>query len=333
MMKMPEISVIIPMYKTPKLRLRKCLESLMIQTFPDFEVLVIDDGNEPGYEYLKEEYEKADSRISFIRQEHSGVSAARNLGLDLAKGKYISFVDSDDYVDASFLEEMYQGMQNADVAICAVSEQYYPVYPGWTDCRVFWSKPSFYNGLQYINFCHNKMYRAELIREHNIQFQAGMKLGEDAIFLADYLQRCKSFYKVREPRYHYVPDEKSAVHRYREAFWTWEQKVIQRQWDLFHVYPLSEFEEQAMDRWLYEKIKYALYYYLQQEKDSGKQKEKLREIYSSNLFTLLKNCELKKNHRHLHRGDRMIVWFWKTFGVPGIRFTHLVKRIRQRIHR
>ena len=65
---MPKISVIIPMYKTPKLRLRKCLESLMEQTLKDFEVLVVDDGNEPGYEYIKEEYESKDNRIKFIRQ-------------------------------------------------------------------------------------------------------------------------------------------------------------------------------------------------------------------------------------------------------------------------
>lgn len=330
---MPEISVIIPMYKTPKLRLRKCLESLMDQTFQDFEVLVVDDGNEPGYEYLKEEYEKTDSRISFIRQEHSGVSNARNLGLKTAKGKYISFVDSDDYVDPSFLAEMYEAIQDSDVAICAVSEQYYPVYPGWTDQRVFWSKPSFYNGLQYINFCHNKLYRADLIRQNNIQFRSGMKLGEDAIFLADYLQSCKSFRKVREPRYHYVPDEKSAVHRYREEYWTWEQMVIQRQWDMFNVYPLSEFEEQAMERWLYEKLKYALYYYFDREKDKAKRSTKIQEICSSPLFARLKECKLKKGHRHLRRNDRMIIWFWRTFGTSGVGFTHFVKWLRWRLHR
>lgn len=329
---MPEISVIIPMYKTPKLRLRKCLESLMSQTFSDFEVLVIDDGNEPGYEYLKEEYENADNRISFIRQEHSGVSNARNLGLNLAKGKYISFVDSDDYVDNSFLEEMYEAIQDSDMAICAVSEQYYPVYPGWTDCRVFWSKPSFYNGLQYINFCHNKMYRMELIRKNNIQFRSGMKLGEDAIFLADYMIKCKNFRKVREPRYHYVPDENSAVRRYREEYWEWEQLVIQQQWDLFHAYPLSEFEEQAMERWLYEKLKYVFYYYIDREKNVAKRNEKLSEVCNSSLFEKIKKIQLKKGHRHLRRNDRWIVWFWKTFGVQGVKFTHCVKRFYRQIH-
>lgn len=330
---MPEISVIIPMYKTPKLRLRKCLESLMAQTFTDFEVLVIDDGNEPGYEYLKEEYEKADSRISFVRQEHSGVSNARNLGLRTAKGQYISFVDSDDFVEIDFLEEMHRAMQDADVAICAVGEQYYPVFPGWTDRRVFWSRPSYYNGLQYINFCHNKMFRASLIRENNIQFQVGMKLGEDAVFIADYLKCCKSFRKVREPLYHYVPDANSAVHRYREEYWKWEKQVIERQWDLFHEYPLSEFEEQAMEHWLYIKLKYALYYYLDREKDSAKRAQILEEITSSSLFARLIGSELKKGHRHIDRSNRMIIKSWKLLGVRGVQLTYFAKRVMQKLRR
>ena len=329
---MPKISVIIPMYKTPKLRLRKCLESLMEQTFKDFEVLIIDDGNEPGYEYIKEEYEQKDSRIKFIRQEHSGVSAARNLGLASAQGEYIAFVDSDDYADPLYLEELHEAMQDADVAICAVSEQYYPVYPGWTDCRVFWSKPSFYNGLQYINFCHNKMYKTSIIRENNIIFKPGVKLGEDAIFLADYLQKCKSFRKVREPRYHYVPDSNSAVHRYREEFWLWEQQVVQRQWELFHQYPLSVFEEQAMERWLFEKLLYTITYYSDRERDPKKRKAHFEEIYNSELFTRLMQCKLNKKHKHLGKYQMKIIRTWKCLGIRGFSLIRFFRHLRWKLH-
>lgn len=330
---MPEISVIVPMYKTPKLRLRKCLDSLIQQTFLDFEVLVIDDGNAPGYEYLMEEYEAADSRIQFIRQEHSGVSVARNLGLSLAKGKYISFVDSDDYVDPLFLEELHEAMADADVAICAISEQYYPVHPGWTDRHVFFSKPSFYNGLQYINFCHNKMYRADLIRKNNITFKTGMKLGEDADFLAAYLLACKSFRKVREPRYHYVPDSNSAVHRYRDEFWQWERKVIALQWDMFHTYPLSRFEEQAMEHWLYEKIRFSLNYYIERESDRSSRKQHLKEICKDELYLRLTSSALFQSHLHLTMVRRMTILFWKYFGVTGIKCTYLARRVWRRLRR
>ena len=78
------ISVIVPYYKTPRLKMRKCLDSLLAQTFADFELLVIDDGSGPGYEALQAEYETADPRVRFVHKEHAGVSAARNLGLELA---------------------------------------------------------------------------------------------------------------------------------------------------------------------------------------------------------------------------------------------------------
>lgn len=323
---MPEISVIIPMYKTPKLRLRQCLNSLINQTFTNFEVLVIDDGNSQDYEYIQKEYEKTDHRISFIRQAHSGVSAARNLGLKLANGRYISFVDSDDYIDPSFLSEMYQAIQDSDVAICAVSEQYYPVTPGFVDCRIFFSKPSFYNGLQYINFCHNKLYRLDLIRDNNIHFQTGVKLGEDALFLVNYLSICKGFRQVREPRYHYVPDSNSAMHKYREEFWEWEKQVIEKQWRLFHTYPLSNFEEQAMEHWLYVKLKYASYYYIEREKNRQIRDKKLDEIFSSDLFRRLKESHLK-NHKHFRKNDKIILRIWRLLGPNGIKFAHFLKHI------
>ncbi len=329
---MPVISVIIPMYKTPKLRLRKCIESLMEQTFSDFEVLIIDDGNEPGYEYIKEKYESADSRIKFIRQEHSGVSCARNLGLELAQGEYISFVDSDDFVDPSFLSELHEAIQDSDVAICAVSEQYFPVHPVWTDRHVFWSKPSYYNGLQYINFCHNKMYKKSIIKENNITFREGMKLGEDAIFLAEYLEKCKSFRMVREPRYHYVPDEKSAVHRYRVEFWEWEEKVIQRQWDMFHQYPISTFEEQAMERWLYGRLNYAINYYFEREWHRKKAVAIVKEICRSDLFKRLMQSDLTKNHKHFNKKELKVLRRWKKHGVSGMCFVRFLKKIRRRLH-
>lgn len=311
---MPEISLIIPMYKTPKLSLRKCLDSILDQTYTNFEVLVIDDGNAPGYEYLKEEYENLDTRIQFIRQKHSGVSVARNLGLRKANGTYISFIDSDDYLDQSFLKEMHQAIQTADLAICAVSEQYYPVYPGWTDRRVFFSKPSFYNGLQYINFVHNKMFRLNIIRENKIEFQEGVKLGEDALFLANYLEKCKGISKIREPRYHYVPAENSAMRHYREEYWKWERQVIDRQWALFHQYPLSQFESQAMEHWLYMKIRFLISYYLRGEKESKVKKKIIREICESSLFECLKKCKLK-NHKHFRRKDKLLIFVWRHLGA------------------
>ena len=94
------ISVIIPFYKSPLTKLRLCIESFIRQSYKNFELLIIDDGNPENIDYLKEEYEKRDARIRFIRQKNGGVSAARNHGIDIARGEYMVFCDSDDYVES-----------------------------------------------------------------------------------------------------------------------------------------------------------------------------------------------------------------------------------------
>ena len=86
------ISVIIPFYKSPLTKLRLCIESFIRQSYKNFELLIIDDGNPENIDYLKEEYEKCDARIRFIRQKNGGVSAARNHGIDIARVSILFFV-------------------------------------------------------------------------------------------------------------------------------------------------------------------------------------------------------------------------------------------------
>ena len=100
---MPELSVIVPVYKVEKY-LSKCIDSILAQTFTDFELILIDDGSPDRCGEICDEYAAKDSRIIVIHQQNKGVSAARNAGLEIAKGKYIGFVDSDDWIEP----EMYQ---------------------------------------------------------------------------------------------------------------------------------------------------------------------------------------------------------------------------------
>lgn len=329
---MPEISVIIPMYHPPKLSFRRCLDSLIEQTYTDFEVIVVEDGFQEGYEHIIDEYEKRDDRIRFFCPNHGGVAAARNYGMKIASGKYISFVDSDDFVDPSFLTEMRQAMNDADVAICAISEQYHPVYPGWTDRRIFFSKPSAYNGIQYINYCHNKLFRADLIRENNLQFPEGVEQGEDALFVASYLDCCQRFRMVREPRYHYVWEESSAMQKYRPSFWNWEQKVMDTQRALFSQYPLSDFERQAMEHWVYTKLNYAFSYYMRREKNFKIKRAKIAEICHTDAFAYLRKVRLR-NHRHMNRKERYVLLLWKLFGGCGVWMAEYGKKVYKKLAR
>lgn len=102
---MPVISVIIPVYNVEKY-LRKCVDSVLGQTFKDIEIILVDDGSTDGCGKICDEYAEKDSRIRVIHKENGGLSCARNAGLDIARGEYIGFVDSDDYVSAEMYEKL-----------------------------------------------------------------------------------------------------------------------------------------------------------------------------------------------------------------------------------
>lgn len=113
------ISIIIPVYQVEK-HLRKCLDSVISQTYKDLEIIIVDDGSTDSCGKMCDEYAENDSRIKVIHQKNQGLSAARNAGLDIANGDFIGFVDSKDYVKPSMFGKLYQAAteNSADIAIC-----------------------------------------------------------------------------------------------------------------------------------------------------------------------------------------------------------------------
>lgn len=114
----PLITVIVPVYNVEKY-LRRCLDSIIRQTYQNLEILCIDDGSIDNSGEICEQYVARDARIKVIHQENQGLSTARNKGLDTATGEYIAFVDSDDYIAADVLEQLYQSAVSSD-ATCVI---------------------------------------------------------------------------------------------------------------------------------------------------------------------------------------------------------------------
>ncbi|HAW57532.1 MAG TPA: hypothetical protein DCX03_00730 [Bacteroidales bacterium] len=117
----PVISIIIPVYNVEKY-IHKCLQSLLDQTFSDFEVIIVDDGSPDNSISVAKQIVAGDSRFVFYEKDNEGQGAARNFGFDFSKGKYIAFLDSDDYYDITFLEKMYNKIisEDADICICDI---------------------------------------------------------------------------------------------------------------------------------------------------------------------------------------------------------------------
>ena len=118
------ISIIVPIYKVEK-TLRKALDSILSQTFTNYELILVNDGSPDNCPAICEEYAAKDMRIKLINKENGGLSSARNAGLSVAKGEYTIFVDPDDYIDAEGLDELYATAikENADITICDLYQE------------------------------------------------------------------------------------------------------------------------------------------------------------------------------------------------------------------
>ena len=115
----PLISVIVPIYNVEKY-LPRCVESIINQEYKNLEIILVNDGSPDSCPQICDEYAKKDNRIKVIHKENGGLSDARNAGMEIATGEYISFIDSDDWVEADFISELYKGIKSgADIAECA----------------------------------------------------------------------------------------------------------------------------------------------------------------------------------------------------------------------
>ena len=125
----PMISILVPVYNVSKY-LRQCLDSLVNQTIKDIEIICVDDGSTDSSHEILEEYAAADSRIVIVTKANGGLPSARNAGLDVAKGKYVGFVDGDDYVDTDMYRKMYNAAvaNDADIVVCGAHP-----FPGEVD--------------------------------------------------------------------------------------------------------------------------------------------------------------------------------------------------------
>ena len=189
---MPELSIIVPVYKV-ELYLSKCIDSILAQTFTDFELILIDDGSPDRCGEICDEYAARDSRIIVIHQENQGVSAARNAGLDIAAGEFIGFVDSDDWIEP----EMYTAMLNekqahdVDVVFCKYtkcSEKGLAIETLKTEKTFFQNTEDllgslFKKPLPTGGVCWNTLLPRHIIGE--TRFIHGVAMKEDILFLFD----------------------------------------------------------------------------------------------------------------------------------------------------
>ncbi len=210
---MEKISVIVPVYNVENY-LKKCIDSILNQTLEDIEIILVNDGSTDSCKEICDEYARKDNRIKVIHKPNEGLSMARNAGIREARGQYIGFVDSDDYIAWDMYEMLYQNIitYNADISICGLyncyKEKSIPQYDG-DEFLVMNNEEALKTALEGIKFsvnAVNKLYKKELF--DNIEFPKG-KLSEDAFTIPKILSISSKIVFDSVPKYYYMHREDS----------------------------------------------------------------------------------------------------------------------------
>ncbi len=241
----PKISIIIPVYNVSGY-LEGCLDSILAQTFQDYDVYVVDDGSTDETPAICDRYAAQSDKITVIHKKNEGVSVARNAAIEKAKGEYLLFFDGDDHVEPECLEELYQEAvsKEADSVIFGyyleengeITETHLPgmekdVYEGeeiMTDLMPrfigvsledvrHWIRGDRKNPFQKENNgLWHSMVRGDLVRDNNVRFVPGLRVGEDTCFNVEYMSYAKRCVIVRKCYYYLVVRNTSTISVYRK---------------------------------------------------------------------------------------------------------------------
>ncbi|MGJ9459043.1 glycosyltransferase family 2 protein [Oceanobacillus sp. CF4.6] len=202
------VSIIVPVYNC-EAYISECLDSILIQTYSNIEILIINDGSIDETEKIINKYKVTDPRIRYFFQSNSGPSEARNVGISNSTGEYVVFVDADDTIDRYYVEYLLREIihSNTDLACC-----------GYTDISKYglrkWTDFDFNNttSLHYImeKVCKGtggvlwgKIYKREIITRHNLRLNKKLFMSEDLVFVLQYVSYCKSFSAINNYLYYY----------------------------------------------------------------------------------------------------------------------------------
>lgn len=217
-----KVSIIIPVFNAGEY-ISFCIDSLIKQTLQECEFIFINDGSSDNSKYLIEEYSKLDPRVVLYNQNNQGVSVARNQGLKRARGKYVGFVDADDYVELDMYAKLYNVVmsQNCDLLMsnleCEIEGHKVVIAPPFPDNKILGKEfiqdevLPYYLKSDHLNSVCNKLYKKELIDKYNLQFPSNLALGEDAFFNMAFLSCASSCLCLNYTGYHYREVKGSAT--------------------------------------------------------------------------------------------------------------------------
>ena len=209
-----KVSIIVPLFNAEKFA-KRCIESVLMQTFKNYELILIDDGSKDKTGEICDKYAEKDTRIKVIHKNNGGVSSARNTGLDMAKGEWITFLDADDWIEPNFLLIVDN---NSNDSIDWIFAQWRTIWDNglpneinnyeqeilfnnWEEIKNIWDK------MANMDICRcpwGKFFRRSVIESYKLRFDNSLKYGEDTVFNYEYLINIKGLSLCKKDYSHYI---------------------------------------------------------------------------------------------------------------------------------
>ena len=260
----PMVSIIVPIYNAEQY-LRRCVDSILNQEYTDYELLLVNDGSTDASGDICEEYRDRDPRVIVIQKENTGVSDSRNRALDRARGKYLQFLDSDDWItpDATRLFVRAAEEYGCDMVISdfyrVVGERLSP--KGDIEEEGVLTREEFAAHMMenpadfYYGVLWNKLYRRDIVEEHKLRMDTDISWCEDFMFNLEYIRYAKVFYALHAPIYYYVKRKGSLASQGINISKTVKMKLM-----MFEYY--NNFYKHVLDEEDYEKNRLQVYHFL-----------------------------------------------------------------------
>lgn len=230
-----KVSIVVPIYNSEKY-LKRCINSILNQTYKNIEILLIDDGSDDNSGKICDRYSKRYRKIKVFHIQNSGVSNARNLGIQNSTGEYIQFVDSDDYIKSDMTEKLIKNAlkYDSDMVMCSYKliSKYRTKIERVDKNNTYYNQNEFLYKLleaqhyDYFNSPFNKLYKAELIKGNKILFDAKISLGEDLIFNLNIIRFGKRFSTVKESLYYYIVSDNPQSLTKKKRLDIWENSKL-----------------------------------------------------------------------------------------------------------
>ena len=265
-----KISIIIPVYKTEKY-LKKCLDSILKQTYKNLEIILVDDGSPDSSGKICDEYAQKDKRIVVVHQKNFGVSYARNVGLNIATGEYVAFVDSDDWIDSNMYEVMLSQIKknNFDIVRCSYLKEYESetqkvdhFYKENTEINLGEVRKNILKLLvtgKIHAYLPLLLIRKAIILDE-MRFNSFVSMREDLIWLIAVLAKAKNISILTDTMYHYYQNENSATNSKRNREKNIKDMIIVYE----EIYKTLE-ENKLLDIYLNETLAFSIFFRISSE--------------------------------------------------------------------